>query len=166
MTGRQPLRRPRATRSTGDLRILIAIPAVLHTMVLMSLPAVADFIRRTAGGAPLSPSGRLILADARIALMLVASLTTIIVAVKVASATLRSLRHLSAAGTEVRDTREDISPSASTVDARGLPLPPAASLQTKRPSPVASRPFIGSAIGPPASALRLVIGHETSRESR
>jgi hypothetical protein len=150
----------------AELRILIAIPAVLHTLVLLSLPAVADFIRRTAGGAPLSPTGRLILSDARIALMLVASLSTIIVAVKVASATLRSLRHLSAAGTQVRATREDISPSASTPDARRLPLPPATGLQPKRPPTVASGPFAGSAIGPPVSALRLVVGHETFRESR
>ncbi|MDO8794729.1 MAG: hypothetical protein Q7J25_08925 [Vicinamibacterales bacterium] len=74
--------------------MLIAIPAVLHVLVLLSIPTAADVILRTVGAAPLSPGGRLALANARIVLMLVASLVTIIVGVALASATARMLGRL------------------------------------------------------------------------
>lgn len=149
-----------------ELRFLILVPVVLQVLVFLSLPTVADVILRTLDGAPLSSDARQTLAIARIPLMLAASMSTMLVAVALGSATLRSLGRLKAAGSPDCGDPADMAPCASIAGERVAPLRPAADLQMGPSLTVASRSWTGGTIGPPASPLKLVIGHETARPPR
>jgi len=160
MTRHQPLRRSCVTTSIGEngyeseirvgprslldwpkaqLRLLIAGPALLQILVLASGSLGAEFILRTLGARPLSADGRLAFEKVHIVLMIIASLSTFGVGLALALAIRRQLRRVRDAALAAPGILGDVRACAPIPDARAFP---------------------------PPVALKLVVSHETARESR